>query len=114
VTANAAFSDIDGSVTFKLYGGANAAAALTNCQANGATGLLYSQTVNLPDAAATSKDATTTNGSGTPTPVKVEASATVYWRVEYSGDDNHLGRLSNCTENIAVTLTGDSTGGTAP
>lgn len=100
VNANAAFSDITGNVTFKLYD------TLTNCQANGATGLLYSQTVALPAATGTSKTVNTSNTSA-----KVETTTIVYWRVEYGGDSNHFGRLSNCVEKIDATLTGH-TGGT--
>jgi len=104
-------NDATGSVAFKLYGGANAAAALTNCQANGATGLLYSETVNLPVANPNTVNTSNPGTTGSPNSFKVEASATVYWRVQYSGDTQYLGRLSNCTENIAATLTADNSGG---
>jgi hypothetical protein len=60
--------------------------------------------VTLADAAATSKTVNTSN-PGT-TSVKVESTATVYWRVSYGGDANHSTRLSDCVENINVTLTG--------
>jgi hypothetical protein len=38
----------------------------------------------------------------------------VYWRVSYSGDTNHFGRLSDCVENINATLTGDTNGTNVP
>lgn len=107
-------TDVVGSVTFRLYGGATAAEALTNCQASVAAGLRYAETVNLPGTAGLPKTVNTSNPgtTGSPTSYKVESSATAYWRVEYTptGDANHLGRLSNCVENIATTLTGDTTG----
>ena len=113
VAAATGQTDIAGSVTFKLYaaGGGNTAAA--NCAANDATGLVYSETVALDVATGTSKEVTTHNPGtvGSPNSYKVESSATVYWRVSYGGDTNHLGRLSDCVENINATLTVD-TGGT--
>lgn len=119
-TVNAATgqTDIVGNVTFRLYGGATAAEALTNCQANLATGLRYAETVNLSATAGTSKTVNTSNPgtTGSPTSYKVESSATLYWRVEYTptGDANHLGRLSDCVENIATTLTGATGGANVP
>ena len=104
-------NDATGSVTFKLYGGADATTALANCQANGATGLLYTETVNLPGSNPNTVNTSNPGTTGSPTSVKIEATATVYWRVQYSGDTNYFGRLSNCTENIAATLT-PATGGT--
>jgi hypothetical protein len=110
--ATIAQNDATGSVTFKLYGGADAPAALANCQANGATGLLYSETVNLPGSAPKTVNTSNPGTTGSPNSLKIEASATVYWRVSYSGDVNYLGRLSNCAENIAVTLANDNGTGT--
>ena len=80
-----------------------------------ALGLLYRETVALPTTTATSKTVNTSNPgtTGTPTSVKVESTAIVYWRVSYGGDSLHFGRLSTCVENINLTLTPD-TGGTAP
>jgi hypothetical protein len=106
VNANAAFSDITGSVTFRLFQATSGKTALENCQANGTTGRIINQLVNLTASTGISKDANTTNTS-----IKIETTQTVYWRVEYSGDSNHFGRLSDCAENINATLTGD-TGGT--
>jgi hypothetical protein len=113
-TATITQTDATGSVAFKLYGGATPAIALANCQANSATGLLYSETVNLPAASPKTVSTSNPGTTGSPTSLKVDSSATVYWRVEYSGDTNYFGRLSNCTENIAATLTADNTGGSAP
>lgn len=116
VTAAAGQTDIDGNVTFKLYGatdGVTPKTASDNCLANGALGLLYSETVALPAAAATAKTVNTSNPgtTGDPTSRKVESTSSVFWRVAYDGDTNHLGRLSNCVENINVLLT-NHTGGT--
>jgi hypothetical protein len=44
--------------------------------------------------------------------VKIESTAIVYWRVEYSGDSQYLGRLSDCAENINATLNRDTGPGT--
>jgi hypothetical protein len=106
--ATIAQNDATGSVSFKLFGATNGVTpktALENCQANGATGLLYSQSVSLPVA-----NPNTVNTSNTS--AKVESSATVYWRVAYSGDTNYFGRLSDCVENIDVTLNPDAGPGT--
>ena len=95
-----------GTVVFRLYN------SLANCQAHGDTlnsgGLIYKQTVTL-GAAAHSQNAATTN-----TTVEVSsASATLYWRVTYApGDTAHVGRQSDCTENILSTIGGDSGPGT--
>jgi hypothetical protein len=113
VSAASGQTDVTGSVTFKLFGATNGVdpkTALENCQANGATGLLYSPAaIGLPAAVATSKEVNTSNTS-----VKVESTATVYWRVSYSGDANHFGRLSDCVEKINATLTGDTNGTNVP
>ena len=99
VEAASGQTDIDGTVEFKLYGPTGAVSAATNCGLNGATGLLYSQTVTLADAAETRRSVSTTNPGGGDAPNtsrKIEADAIVVWRVEYSGDSNHFGRLSSC------------------
>jgi len=70
--------------------------------------LLYDPTVSLPASTATSKTVGTSNTS-----VKVSADATVYWRVIYSGDARHDGRISNCLENTAVDFTDDPGPGAA-
>ena len=106
VNANAAFTDIQGSVKFRLYDTFANCDATTPSDTVGVGGLLYSQTVSLAAAAGTSKTVNTSN-----TGTKVEADAVVYWLVEYGGDTNHFGRISDCVENIDVDLTGD-TGGT--
>jgi hypothetical protein len=116
IAAGSGQTDIDGTVTFKLFGatgGGTPKTAAQNCAANGSQGLLYSETVTLADAAGTSKEANTSNPgtTGSPTSLKIQADAIVYWRIAYSGDTNHFGRLSDCVENINVDVTGD-TGGT--
>jgi hypothetical protein len=108
VNANAAFTDIDGTVKFRLFDTLGNCTATTPSDTVGQGGLLYRQIVDIPDAAATSKNVNTSNTS-----IKVETSTIVYWLVEYSGDSNHFGRVSKCVEKIDATLTGD-TGGTAP
>jgi Tfp pilus assembly protein PilW len=108
-------SDATGSVTFKLFGATNGVTpktALENCQANGATGLLYSESVNLPASSPNTVNTSNPGTTGTPNAVKVESTATVYWRVDYSGDSQYLGRLSDCAENINATLNRDTGPGT--
>jgi hypothetical protein len=98
--SEAVTGDISGSVEFRLFD------TLTNCQNDNGTatavGLLYDETVSLPAAAGNSKAVGTSNTSA-----KVSADATVYWRVIYSGDAQHEGRISNCVENTAVDFTND-------
>lgn len=119
VTAASGQTNITGSVTFKLYAATTGEAPMTaaqNCEANGSQGLLYSETVPLPTTTATEKTVNTSNPGTTGDPLsrKVESTATVFWRVAYTGDSNHLGRLSNCVENINVTLTNHSGGTNVP
>jgi hypothetical protein len=104
-TATVTPTDATGTVTFKLYDNS------TNCAANGATGLLYSETVTLPASAPKTVSTSNPGTTGSPNSKKVESTAKVYWRVQYSGNSAYFGRLSNCVENIDVTLTGH-TGGT--
>jgi hypothetical protein len=102
--ATIAQNDATGAVTFKLFGAASGNTAQQNCLANGndaSGGLLYSQSVNLP--VANPNEVNTSNMT-----VKVSSSATVYWRVAYAGDTNYLPDLSDCVENIAVTLNPDA------
>jgi hypothetical protein len=112
VTAGTGLSDVTGSVTFKLYSGASAAA---NCAADNGTGVVYSETVPLSSTALTLKSVGTSNPgtTGTPNSYKISSSTTnnLYWRVTYSGDSNNLGRYS-CAEYVGVTLNADSSGGT--
>ena len=112
VTAGTGLTNVTGSVTFKLYSGVNAA---TNCAADNGTGVVYSETVNLPSTTNTSKTVGTSNPgtTGTPNSYKISSSTTnnLYWRVTYSGDSNNLGRYS-CAESVGVTLNSDSSGGT--
>jgi hypothetical protein len=90
-----------GSISFKLY---NSSA---NCTANGATGLLYTDPTQTVTGAG---DYNTSNTS-----VAVTTGTTVYWRVTFvSSNAGQAGRNSLCVESINATLTGDSTGGTAP
>jgi hypothetical protein len=91
--------NLAGSITFKLYNNA------TNCAANGATGLLYSEAAQNV-AGAGPLDFNTANTS-----VKVSTTTTVYWNVTYtSTNPSQIGRNSVCIETINATLTGDTGG----
>jgi hypothetical protein len=91
--------NLAGSITFKLYDNA------TNCAANGATGLLYSEAAQTVSGAGP-LDFNTSNTS-----VKVSTSTTVYWNVTFtSTNPAQKGRNSVCAESINATLTGDSPG----
>jgi hypothetical protein len=107
-----------GSVTFKLYGATTSPAgtASANCLANGAQGLLYTQTVTPIPASGIVNTSNPGGGSPGATSVKIDVDGTtVYWRAEYSGDTNYFGRVSNCQEYITATLQANTTaGGTAP
>jgi hypothetical protein len=91
--------NLAGNITFKLYDNA------TNCAANGATGLLYSQAAQTVSGAGP-LDFNTSNTS-----VKVSTSTTVFWNVTFtSTNPAQRGRNSACAESINATLTGDSSG----
>ena len=95
----------NGTVTFSLYGATIGpdAIALANCQAAGATGLVYGPEAVLTGIAAHSATVGTNN-----TTFRVSASGTYYWLVTYApGGTAHTGSQSNCVENINATLTGD-------
>jgi hypothetical protein len=97
-----------GSVKFRLYD------TFDNCNATTPSdtvttpptgGLLYREIVSSLPASSPF----TVNTSNTS--VKVEATAQVYWRVEFtSTNTSQKGRNSLCIENINATLTGDSPG----
>jgi len=92
-----------GSVSFKLY---NSSA---NCTANGATGLILSQTRPIAGGSPTETVGTTN------TTIAVPPSTTLYWRVSYTTSSSaYEGRNSNCTENTTLTITDDPGPGTAP
>jgi hypothetical protein len=105
--SEAVTGNITGDVQFRLFD------TLANCQSDDGTdtaaGLLYKQTVALPATTTNSKTVETSNTS-----VRVSDDATVYWRVIYSGDAQHGGRLSDCVENTALDFTDDPGPGTAP
>jgi hypothetical protein len=96
-----------GSVKFRLYDSAANCGATTPSDTVGTGGLLYREIVSsLP--AATPFTVNTANTS-----VKVESTAQVYWRVEFtSTNTSQKGRNSLCIENINATLTGDPVPGT--
>ena len=109
VDAGSGQTDVTGSVKFRLYDTLANCTATTPSDTVDTGGLLYKQTVNLSSTTGTSKIVNTSN-----TGTKVETSTTVYWLVEYSGDANHFGRVSNCSESINATLTGDTDGSNVP
>jgi hypothetical protein len=99
ISASNGGGNLAGSITFKLYDNA------TNCAANGATGLLYSEPAQTVSGAGP-LDFNTSN-----TNVKVSTSTTVYWNVTFtSTNPAQRGRNSACAESINATLTGDSPG----
>ena len=93
-----------GSIEFKAYTPTAGATAQQNCTANGATGLLFSET--KPVAGAATYSTTNTTNSTTATSVYVRVTFT-------STNPSQKGRTSICVENIAATLTPD-TGGATP
>jgi hypothetical protein len=96
-----------GSVKFRLYNSSANCNATTPSDTVGTGGLLFKETVNLP--ASTPFTVSTSNTSA-----KVDADATLYWRVEFtSTNPSQFGRNSICVEKILATVTGD-TGGSAP
>jgi hypothetical protein len=95
-----------GSVKFRLYDTAANCGATTPSDTVGTGGLLYREIVPLP--ASTPFTVNTANTS-----VKVESTATVWWRVEFTSTNaSQKGRNSLCIENINATLTGDPVPGT--
>jgi hypothetical protein len=102
--------NVTGSVTFKMY------SSLSSCQANGATGLLFSETVALPGNAMSSTVGTHNGDSADLlADYSVDADATVWWRTTFASTNaNQIGRESLCLETTAIDHTADSSGGTAP
>jgi hypothetical protein len=89
----------NGTVTFSLYN------SLANCQAGGATGRVYTQTINPVGGTHTA----TVNTSNSTFAVDAFTNGTYYWTVTYAtGDTAHTGRQSVCTENVVLTFTDDA------
>jgi hypothetical protein len=102
--------NVAGSVEFKMYD------SFANCDANGAAGLLFSDSRALPGDA-TSSTVTTRNGDldDAVPDYSVDSDATVWWRVSFTSTNaNQAGRNSLCLEKTAIDHTADSSGGTAP
>jgi len=100
ITAPAGQTTLSGDVTFKLYD------TFANCDANGATGLLYSEPGTSHPISGTSPQTATTNN----TTVVIDSNTTVYWRVIYhSTDASQTGATSACTGSTAVTYAGNDT-----
>ena len=94
ITAGAG-GNLAGSVAFRLYD------TLPNCQANGATGLLYQQSVAI--SGASPQSATTSN-----TTLRIAMDTTVYWNVAYTSTNPlQTGSASTCVESTLVDFTGD-------
>jgi hypothetical protein len=101
---------LNGSVEFKLYNNS------TNCNTNGATGLLYNETVtvsgNPPQTVSTNNDGVPADESSTDTDTDpgytVRASTTdnLFWRVTYTpaANSSHSGSSSVCVEDSSVTI----------
>jgi hypothetical protein len=86
-----------GDVLFKLYD------SLSNCQANGTTGLLYTEPKNDVDGAG-SVTVETNN-----TTAAVNSNTTVYWRVTYDPQDSaFVGSSSLCVESTQTTFVNDT------
>lgn len=91
-----------GRIVFKLYD------TVANCEANGPTGLLYTETDNTVGGGGAGNTASTNN-----TTVAVDADATVAWRVTYEPlNAAFTGRQSACVERTAIDFTDDAGPGT--
>jgi len=96
----------NGTITFSLYGPTTGKTASENCLAGGTTGRLYNKGFST-GVAAHSQNASSDNATSFST------DETLYWLVTYApGDTAHTGRQSQCTEAIAVDVTGDAGPGT--
>jgi hypothetical protein len=104
-------ANLDGTVTFKLFGptgGDTPQTAAQNCAANsdtvGTGGLLY-KSAALTVSGAAPQTKTTSNDSA-----RVDANTTVVWRVTYvSNKAAHLGSVSECTESTTASFAGNDT-----
>jgi len=101
--------NLAGSVKFRLYDSSVACTAATPSDTVGTGGLLYKETVAVSGA---SPQVVKTNN----TTARVnDSTAGIYWLVEYSSTNlSQLPSSSVCTENTAVTFTGDDTAITIP
>jgi hypothetical protein len=99
-----------GTVLFKAYIATTGVTALDNCTANGATGLLYSETSTALTGGSASETKSTANTTNA-----IPPGTTVYWRVLYtSNSGTYESRQSVCVENTIVTFNNDSGPGTKP
>jgi hypothetical protein len=103
-----------GTVVFKLFGPTTGQTGLQNCQANGATGLVYgpeTKTNVVPVGGA--HEVTGINTNNTTFKIDSSKNGTYYWLVTYAtGDTAHTSRQSACSESTAVTQTDDAGPGT--
>ena len=105
VTAPNGGGNPTGSVKFRLYDTAANCTAATPSDTVGQGGLLYRQAPqNLPVSAPFTVSTSNTT-------VAVNTTTTVWWLVEFTSTNSaQIGRNSVCVENIAATLTGDTSG----
>jgi hypothetical protein len=97
-----------GQVTFSAYAGTVDATVLANCQDGGATGLLFTETVDISGASPQTVSTTNTDDAVPPGTI-------VYWNVQYSSGSSAVeGRESICVETSTLTITDDPGPGTAP
>ena len=96
---------VAGTVAFKLYDN------LTNCQANGATGLLYEETVSnvsgpSPQTVNTSNDGVDDPGTTAKDGITITSpGGTLFWRVTFSPTNTSItGTNSVCVEDSSVTI----------
>jgi hypothetical protein len=102
-----------GTVVFKLFGPTSGATGLENCQANGATGLVYSETKNNVVPAGGAHEVTGINTNNQSFSIDSSKNGTYYWLVTYAtGDTAHTSRQSACSESTAVTQTDSAYPGT--
>jgi hypothetical protein len=90
---------LNGSVTFSLFSDGS-------CGASGGTALYNEPAQTLTNATGSGSGTTlnTTNGSNPATTVKVKASATVSWLVNFASTDSNVASSSHC-ESTSLTIT---------
>jgi len=96
-----------GSVVFTAYSGTVASTVLSNCQANGATGRLFTQAVTVT-AGSSPQMVSTSN-----TTVAVPPGTIIYWNVSFTSA-GVTGRNSVCVETTTLNITDDPGPGTTP
>jgi hypothetical protein len=111
VISNSSGGNLAGSVSFQLFNN------LTNCSANGTTGVLYTEGPDAvsgasPQTVDTSNGGTNTLGGTNSTAYRVTSTtaSNLYWRVTYTSTNTAQTNSSSvCVENIGATITADGT-----